>query len=90
MQRAPEGELDPARAKEFQAKALNLLNRSKFADGAEAARQAIAADPNDANSCVYLGTALMELGKHAEAKEVSAQCLSRAKRGPIHECRLLR
>jgi DNA-binding response OmpR family regulator len=86
----PEGEPDLARAKEFKAKALSLLNRSKFADGAEASREAIAADPTDANSYVYLGTALMELGKHADAKAVGAQCLERAKRGPVHECRLLR
>jgi DNA-binding response OmpR family regulator len=81
---------DPAKAKEYVGKSLRALEMGKYADSIEAAKQAIAHDPEDANSYLYWGTALMSTGKRAEAKEVFATCVEKAKRGPIHECRQFR
>jgi colicin import membrane protein len=50
----------------------------------------VEADPTDANAYLYWGTALMELGKHKEAKGVFARCVETATRGPRHECRAFR
>jgi thioredoxin-like negative regulator of GroEL len=81
---------DPAKAKELVGKSLRALEMGKYADSIEAAKQAIAHDPEDANSYLYWGTALMSTGKRAEAKEVFSTCVEKARRGPIHECRQFR
>ncbi|MCS6902505.1 MAG: DUF4388 domain-containing protein, partial [Myxococcales bacterium] len=81
---------DPAKAKDLVSKSLRALEMGKYADSIELARQALLHDPEDANPYLYWGTALMSMGKRAEAKEAFAACVDKAKRGPIHECRQFR
>lgn len=65
---------------------LNLLNRGKNKDAVEKAREAIAADPADALSYLYLGSALQDLGKWKEGVDAYSECVRTATKGPVHEC----
>ena len=87
---AETGDLDPARSKALSQQALRALEGGKYAACIELAQQAVAADPADANNYLYWGTALMSLGKRAEAKEAFSACVDKATRGPKHECRQFR
>ena len=78
--------IDPAGAKALTKQALGLLERGAFAKAIDAAQASIEADPSDASPYLYWGTALMETGKRADAKQVFAKCVASATRGPKHEC----
>ena len=82
--------VDPAAARELTKQALSLLERGNYKASIEKAASSVEADPTDANAYLYWGTALMELGKHKEAKVVFARCVETATRGPKHECRTFR
>ncbi|HEU4408659.1 MAG TPA: response regulator [Polyangiaceae bacterium] len=81
---------DPKRARELGLKAQRLLEGGKYADAIEAARVAIEADPSDALPYLCWGTALLNMGRAAEAKEVFDRCTRQATRGQVRECRLFR
>ncbi len=80
------GLVDAEAARELRKEANKLLNLGKYKAAVEKAEAAIQGDPEDANAYLYLGTALMELGKMADAKRAFRTCVERAKRGPKHEC----
>jgi tetratricopeptide (TPR) repeat protein len=77
----PDG-VDPKKA------AYIALNQGKWETAVSMARAALARDPEDANLYLYEGTALQEMGRRAEAKQVFRTCLEKAKRGPVQECRM--
>jgi hypothetical protein len=83
-------ELDPKKAKEFQLKSLQMLERGKYDDSIAFAQQAVSLDPTEANPYLYWGTALMSQNKRAQAKEIFTRCVETAKHGPVHECRQFR
>jgi trimeric autotransporter adhesin len=84
------GAPDPEKAKPLTRKALAALERSNFKGAIEHASASIEADPTDANAYLYWGTALMEMGKRAEAKVVFGKCVEQATRGRKAECRQFR
>jgi hypothetical protein len=65
----------------------NLLNRGKMKDAIVKAREAIAADPSDANAYLYLGSALQETGHWKDGIEAYSECVRNATKGPVNECR---
>ena len=69
--------------------AFGLLNRGKMKDAIPVAQALIAADPEDAIGYLYLGTALQESGKWKDGKAQYDECVTNAKKGPIHECRAM-
>jgi len=81
---------DPAQAKELTRQALSLLERGSYKGAIEKATASVDADPTDANAYLYWGTALMELGKHKEAKAIFARCVESATQGPKRECKQFR
>jgi tetratricopeptide (TPR) repeat protein len=81
---------DPTRAAPLTKRALAMLERGNNKGAIELADASIEADSTDANAYLYKGTALLELGQRAAAKEVFGRCVQQAKRGPIHECRAFR
>jgi hypothetical protein len=83
-------EPNPKRARELGLKAQRLLEANKFEGTIEAARESIEADPTDALPYLCWGTALLNTGKAAEAKEVFERCAKHATRGQVRECRLFR
>lgn len=87
---AAPGAVDPKRARELSVKAQRLLEGAKYAAAIEAARESIEADPTDALPYLCWGTALLNTGKSAEAKEVFDRCTKQATRGQVRECRLFR
>lgn len=74
---------DPAELKKT---ATKLYNSGKLKDAIPALRDAIAADPDDAMSYLFLGDALTNTGKWPEAKEAYNECVRHAKKGPKYEC----
>ncbi|WP_156338054.1 hypothetical protein [Chondromyces crocatus] len=76
----------PEDAKKLQKEALSLLNRGRNADAIEVSRAAIAADPTDALSYLYLGSALQDSGKWKEGIAAYSDCVRTATKGPVHEC----
>jgi hypothetical protein len=86
---APSG-ASPEEVKALTRKALSLLEQGSYKGAIEKASASVAADPTDANAYLYWGTALMNMGKTKEAKEVFARCVSEATRGPKNECRQFR
>jgi hypothetical protein len=84
--KAEEKAPDPADAAKLKKEALNYLNRGRYKDAIEVARTAIAADPADAMTYLYLGSALQDSGKWKEGIEAYSDCVRNAKKGPVHEC----
>jgi DNA-binding response OmpR family regulator len=82
--------VDTKRARELSMKAQKLLEASKYEDVMDVAQAAIAADPTDALPYLCWGTALLNTGKRAEAKEVFDRCAKQATRGHVRECKLFR
>lgn len=78
---------DPAKAKALSKQALALLEAGNFKGAIEKSMASVEADPSDAGPYMYWGTALMELGRRPESKEVFAKCVETATRGAKHECR---
>jgi hypothetical protein len=76
-------------ARELQRRALDLLDRGKVKLALGVAQSAIVADPSEAISYLYLGTALQELGRWKDAVKVYSDCVRTATHGPIGECRQL-
>ncbi len=81
---------DPKRARELGQRAQRLLEMAKYPEAIEAAKASIEADPSDALPYLCWGTALLNGGKSAEAKEVFERCTKNATRGQVRECRLFR
>lgn len=79
--------LDPAEYKKLKAKANLLLESGKYKDAIEASKALVEADPEDASGYLFWGTALMSSGKNAESREIFGDCVDKAKKGPVHECR---
>jgi hypothetical protein len=67
----------------------SLLNRGRNKEAIEKAREAIAADPADAISYLFLGTALQATGKWKEGVEAYCDCVRNATKGSINECRAM-
>lgn len=82
-----EAAVDPAKAAQLEKEALSLLNRGKLKDAIEKAREAIAADPSQAMPYLYLGSALQDSGKWKDGIEAYSECVRKATKGPVHECR---
>lgn len=76
-----------ADAETLKKETLNLLNRGKNKDAIGKAREAIAADPADATSYLYLGSALQDTGKWKEGVDAYCDCVRNATKGPVNECR---
>ncbi|NUQ79478.1 MAG: hypothetical protein HUU21_38710, partial [Polyangiaceae bacterium] len=77
----------PARAAALEKETVALLNRGKYKDAIEKAKEAIAADPEQAMPYLYLGSALQDTGKWKDGIEVYSECVRKATKGPVHECR---
>lgn len=82
-----EGTPDPERSAALQKETVTLLNRGKFKDAIEKAREAIAADPSQALPYLYLGSALQDSGKWKQGIDAYSDCVRNATKGPVHECR---
>jgi outer membrane biosynthesis protein TonB len=82
---APSG----ADAEALKKETLNLLNRGRTKDAIAKAQEAIAADPTDATSYLYLGSALQDTGKWKDGIEAYSECVRHATKGPVHECRAM-
>ena len=52
-------------------------------------RAAISADPTDALSYLYLGSALQDTGKWKDGIEAYSDCVRNATKGPVYECRAM-
>ncbi len=68
---------------------LSLLNRGKTKDAIAKARESIAADPTDATSYLYLGSALQDSGKWKDGIEAYCECVRNSTKGPVNECRAM-
>jgi CheY-like chemotaxis protein len=69
--------------------ANHALRRGATARALTLARQAVAANPADADAWLTLGAALQSSGDMAGAREAYGNCLTRARTANISECRLL-
>src|SRR6266542_4042539 len=81
---------DPAPRTGTKADVRRLLDRGHMREAVAAAREALEADPSDAETYLLLGAALQETGQWRESAAVFARCVDEAKRGPKNECRALR
>jgi tetratricopeptide (TPR) repeat protein len=77
----------PAELAALKRQAQRLLDASKWKDAIEKSREAIEADPSDAELYLYLGTALQSTGKWKDGIEAFSECVRHATKGPVHECR---
>jgi hypothetical protein len=77
------------KARALNAKALDLLKRRKSSEAVPVARAAIEADPDDALSYLYLGSALQDMGRWKDAMSAYDACVKRATRGMVDECRAM-
>jgi hypothetical protein len=68
---------------------LELLNRAKFEQAALWARRLIELEPTEAFGYRCLGSALQDMGRAKEAREVYSQCVQNATKGEIYECSAL-
>jgi tetratricopeptide (TPR) repeat protein len=71
------------------AEALALLNRGKMKEAIPMAQAAIEKEPDQALGYLYLGSALQDLGKRAEAISAYSDCVRHATIGPVGECRAM-
>jgi tetratricopeptide (TPR) repeat protein len=69
--------------------ANHALRRGATERALTLARQAVAANPADADAWLTLGAALQSSGNSAGAREAYNNCLTRAHTANISECRLL-
>lgn len=77
-------------AKALTTQAVRALDVGKTTLAIELATRAVEADDTAARPYLVWGTALLERGRRAEAKEIFGRCTERATRGPRAECALLR
>ena len=68
---------------------LELLNDREFDRARELAERLVALEPDNAFGYRCLGSALQDMGKIREAREVYSQCVSKATKGEVSECRAL-
>ena len=68
---------------------LSLLNRGRNKDAIEKAKEAIAADPTDATTYLYMGSALQDSGKWKDGIAAYCECVRNATKGPVNECRAM-
>jgi Flp pilus assembly protein TadD len=69
--------------------ANHALRRGAIERALTLARQAVAANPADADAWLTLGAALQSAGDTNGAREAYSNCLTRARTPNISECRLL-
>jgi type IV secretory pathway VirB10-like protein len=69
--------------------AESFLNRGNRKDAMVKAREAIAADPNEAMAYLLLGSALQDSGKWKDGIEAYSECVRNATKGPVNECRAM-
>jgi cytochrome c-type biogenesis protein CcmH/NrfG len=67
--------------------ARQLLESGHTRAGVEAARSAVAANPNDAEPYILLAAGLQDLGQWAEAQTVFSTCKQKTSSGPNATCR---
>ncbi|MFT3773354.1 MAG: hypothetical protein QM820_48865 [Minicystis sp.] len=79
----------PGSGETLKRQTLSLLNRGALAEAIPIAREAVAADPDDALGYLYLGSALQGVGRLREGREAYNECVRHATRGPVSECRLM-
>lgn len=68
---------------------LELLNDREFDGARELAERLVALQPDNAFGYRCLGSALQDMGKIEEARDVYSQCVSKATKGEVTECRAL-
>ena len=86
----PSGEpANVEKARALNVQALALLKRHKSSEAVPVARAAIEADPDDALSYLYLGSALQDMGRWKDAMSTYDACVKRATRGMVDECRAM-
>lgn len=79
----------PSEARALQKETEILLNQRRAKDAIGKAREAIAADPNEAIAYLYLGSALQDTGKWKDALQAYSDCVRTATKGPVQECRAM-
>jgi hypothetical protein len=87
---APSGPVDAEEAKKLAKVALRTLESGNNKGAVEKSSAAVDADPTDAAPYLYWGTALMNMGKMADAKKVFQTCVDKATHGPKNDCRQFR
>ena len=75
----PKAEANP---KKLRQEALTLLNQGKRNDAIEKAKEAIAADPDEAIAYLYLGSALQDSGHWKEGIEAYSEACAPRRRAP--------
>lgn len=68
---------------------LELLNDREFERARELAEKLVALQPDNAFGYRCLGSALQDMGKIQEARDVYSQCVTKATKGEVTECRAL-
>ncbi len=63
------------------------INSFRFKDAAETGKQLIEADPEEATGYFVLGAALQNSGKWPEGSEVLNECVRKATKGPVGDCK---
>jgi hypothetical protein len=84
------GPVDAEEAKKMAKVALRALESGNNKGAVEKSSAAVDADPTDAAPYLYWGTALMNMGKMADAKKVFQTCVDKATHGPKNDCRQFR
>lgn len=87
---APASAAPAPSVKELVKDATHALNQGKTTLAIELATRAVEADETEGKAYVVWGTALLERGRRAEAKEIFERCADRATRGPREVCKRLR
>jgi tetratricopeptide (TPR) repeat protein len=62
------------------------LEQRNFDGAVEMSRNSVSIDATDAHPYLYWGTALIELDRRTEARQVFIRCSRDATRGPLAEC----
>ena len=63
------------------------VNSFRFKDAAETGKQLIDADPEEATGYFVLGAALQNSGKWNDGQEMLNQCVRKATKGPVGDCK---
>jgi Flp pilus assembly protein TadD len=71
------------------AQASRALRNGTLVKAVELARQAVSANPGDADAWLTLGAAYQATGDNASARQAYQTCTERARTANVGECRLL-